>query len=133
VISELVRPRPSETVLSWLANTPKASLFLSVLTLGEVQKGIAKLPPSEKRDRLQRWIEGDLVEHFHGRILTITPDVALRWGAIAGEADRRGQRLPVVDGLLAATALHDGLTVVTRNTVDLVRAGVRVLNPWQTV
>jgi toxin FitB len=130
VLSEFTKPQPSPRVVAWLAGREEASLLLSVLTFGELQKGIEKLPTSRRRTSLQAWLDHDLRQRFAGRVLDVTEEVALLWGRMQGEAERRGQTLPVIDSLLAATALTHGLVVVTRNEADLGRTGVRVVDPW---
>jgi predicted nucleic acid-binding protein len=105
-------------------------LFLSVLTLGEIHQGIARLPPGARRDSLQRWVDEDLARRFHGRILPIDAEIAAEWGRLSGASRARGQPLPVVDGLLAATAITRHLTVVTRDVADISRCGAAVLDPW---
>jgi predicted nucleic acid-binding protein len=130
-VSELIRPRPDRRVMEWTDATNEASLYLSVLTLGEIRKGLAALPQGTRRTRLETWIEVDLKARFHGRILPVDDAVADRWGLLRAEAKRKGKPLPVIDGLLAATALHYNLTVVSRNVSDFARARVPVLNPWE--
>uniref|UniRef100_A0A831UBE7 Ribonuclease VapC n=1 Tax=Geobacter metallireducens TaxID=28232 RepID=A0A831UBE7_GEOME len=130
LISELVKKEPSEPVVDWLDGCNEHSLFLSVLTLGELQKGISKLPGGNKKDALQAWIEYDLVARFEGRILDLDRETAFAWGRLMGEAEQRGVRLPVTDALIAATAAVHGLVVVTRNVKDMERCQVRVFNPW---
>jgi predicted nucleic acid-binding protein len=117
--------------MEWTDATNEASLYLSVLTLGEIRKGLAALPQGTRRTRLETWIEVDLKARFHGRILPVDDAVADRWGLLTAEAKRKGKPLPVIDGLLAATALHYNLTVVSRNVSDFARARVPVLNPWE--
>jgi len=131
-ISELVRPRPDQRVMKWIDATNESSLYLSVLTLGEIRKGLATLPQGTRRTRLETWLEVDLKGRFHGRILPVDSGVADRWGLLTAEAKRKGNPLPVIDGLLAATATHHNLTVVSRNVGDFARARVPVLNPWES-
>jgi predicted nucleic acid-binding protein len=130
VISEVTKPRPAARVLTWLDVQDELSLFLSVLTLGEIQKGIAKLPASRKRRQLQQWVEHELPRRFTGRILPVDHEVAMRWGLISGTAEHHGRPVPVLDGLLAATALVAGCTLVTRNTLHMEATGVPVVDPW---
>ncbi len=130
-ISELVRPRPEPRVIDWMEAADETMLYLSVLTLGEVRKGLAGLPQSTRRTSLETWLEIDLQTRFAGRILPIDGAIADRWGLLAAEAKRAGNSLPIIDGLLAATALHHNLTVVTRNASDFANARVQVLNPWK--
>lgn len=131
VLSELAKPRPDAGVLTWLEEEDEAQLFVSVLTLGELEKGIARLPASARRTRIERWVRRDLVARFEGRLLDVDRAVAERWGAISGASEARGTPLPVIDALIAASALAHGLEVVTRNTTDLERCGARCVNPWR--
>lgn len=130
VLSETVRPRPSPAVLAWLEAQDELALCLSVLTIGEIHKGVAKLPPGDRRTRLAEWLEGALIPRFGTRILPVDTAVAAAWGRISADGERSGAPIPVVDGLIAATARVHGLTVVTRNTSDFADAGVPILDPW---
>ncbi len=117
-------------MIDWLSAQQERTLFLSVLTIGEIEKGAAKLPDMDRAERIRRWMREDLQFRFSGRVLPINQEVATRWGRLVGEAQRRQVTLPVIDALLAATALVFDLVVVTRNVADLERAEVRVLCPW---
>ncbi len=130
LISELVKKEPNPAVVSWLDEQDEQKLFLSVLNLGELQKGISKLPDGTKKEELHAWVALDLVERFTGRILEIDLETALCWGRLQGEAEQAGEKLPVMDSLIAATAAAHDLVVVTRNVRDIERCGVRVCNPW---
>jgi toxin FitB len=130
-ISEIVRPKPEPSVVEWLEATEETMLNLSVLTLGEIRKGLAGLAQGKRRTRLESWLEVELQTRFAGRILPVDTAIADRWGVIAAEAKRRGKALSVIDGLLAATALHHNLTVVSRNASDFMGVLVQVLNPWE--
>lgn len=131
VISELVKPRPERVVTKWIDATDENLLCLSVLTFGEIRKGIGSLPEaSSRRLALETWLDRQLVLRFAGRILAIDQAVADRWGAITARALAAKSPLPVIDGLLAATALQHNLTLVTRNTRDVAVTGVLVFNPW---
>jgi predicted nucleic acid-binding protein len=132
VISEFVKPKPAPAVLAWLRECDESSLYLSVLTLGEIRKGVERLPTSRRRQSLEAWLEKDVRERFRGRLLDVTEDIALEWGRIQGAAEVLGQPLPVVDSLLGATALAYDLTVATRNDTDVGRSGARVVDPWLT-
>lgn len=132
VISEIVKRIPERKVLDWVRSRDEGSLHLSVLTIGEIQKGISKLRDARKAKHLQKWIDEDLRKRFAGRILGISLEVAFRWGVISGSAERDGRKIPVIDGLLAATALESGLTIVTRNVDHLRGTGAAVLNPWES-
>jgi predicted nucleic acid-binding protein len=132
VISEMVKLRPEAKVVSWVQTTSEELLYLSVLTIGEIRKGIDSLPRSNKRGLLESWLANDLVLRFAGRILQVNLDIAERWGLISARAKMAGAPLAVIDGLMAATALHHNLTFVTRNTKDVRVAGISMLNPWQS-
>jgi len=130
-ISELVRPKPEPRVLSWMEAADEEMLYLSVLTVGEIRKGLAGLDQGKRRTQLETWLEVELQARFAGRIVPIDTGVADRWGWLAAEAKRKGKGLSIIDGLLAATALHHNLTVVSRNANDFVNTPVPVLNPWE--
>jgi len=130
-ISELVRPKPEPRVLEWMEAADEALLYLSVLTVGEIRKGVAGLTQGKTRTRLEAWLEVELQGRFSGRIVPIDAAIADRWGLLAAEGKRKGKALSIIDGLLAATALHLNLTVVSRNASDFAVTLVPVLNPWQ--
>jgi predicted nucleic acid-binding protein len=131
VISELVKPRPEANVTAWLECTDESLLYLSVLTIGEIRRGIAVLPQSRRRAVLEAWVEKDLRARFEDRILAIDHEVADRWGLLTAATRKSGIVLPVIDGLLAATALEHNLTLVTKDTGQIPSMGVAVFNPWQ--
>jgi predicted nucleic acid-binding protein len=130
-ISELVRIQPEPGVVAWMEAADETLLYLSVLTLGEIRKGLAGLPQSKRRTHLEIWLETELRVRFAGRILPIDEGVADRWGLLAALAKSEGKALATIDGLLAATALHHNLTVVSRNVNDFQNTHVPVLNPWE--
>jgi toxin FitB len=130
-ISELVRPKPEPRVVEWMEAADESMLYLSVLSVGEIRKGSAGLPQGRRRTHLETWLDVELRARFAGRIVPIDAAVADRWGLIAAEAKRKGRALSVIDGLLAATALHHNLTVVSRNAGDFANTQVPVLNPWE--
>lgn len=131
VVSEFGKPRAHPGLVDWLAAQPESSLFLSTITVGEIKKGIASVRQEVRRQRLRTFLEGAVIDRFRGRIVETNEAVWRRWGALAGAAERRGQPLPVIDGLLAAVALTHGLTVVTRNEADFARCEVPLVNPWR--
>lgn len=131
LVSELLKPRPSQTVSAWLAEQREEDLHLSVLTLGEIQKGVAQLPESRKKTRLQAWLDRDLRDRFRGRIAPVDDKVALAWGRVSGDALARGRSLPVIDSLIAATAIVLDAAVVTRDEEGIREAGARTVNPWE--
>jgi predicted nucleic acid-binding protein len=130
VISELLKRKPEPKVTTWIDATDEELLFLSVLTLGEIRKGVVLLPRNARRTSLDAWLSKDLPLRFSGRILDIDQEVAHRWGQISGLASAKGVNVPVIDGLLAATAIQHNLTLVTRNTRDVAATGVTLFNPW---
>ena len=130
-ISELVHPKPDLRVTEWLDAADENLLYLSVLTLGELRKGVAGLPEGKRRTSLETWLEVDLRARFSGRVVPVDSAIADRWGLLASEAKRTGRSLPVIDGLLAATAPHHSLTVVSRNAGDFRLARVQVWSPWE--
>ncbi len=130
-ISELIRPKPFPGVAEWVRNQQEEHLYLSVLTLGELRKGVERLTDGRRRRVLENWLDSDLKLRFAGRWLAVDEEVAERWGLVTAQAAARGAVLPTIDGLIAATALVHGMTVVTRNTADLAAAGALVLNPWE--
>jgi len=132
VLSEVVKKKPSRVVIDWLGRQQETSLYLSVITFGELQKGINKLAQSHRRKKLQDWVDQNLAERFAGRIFDVDIRVAVRWGEISGTAEKVGKKVPVLDGLLAATALEFGLTVVTGNVEHFEVTGVPWLDPWRS-
>lgn len=129
VLSELRRKQPDPQVVAWMQDRPRQSLYLSVLTLGEIRKGIERLDDPTRRQNLLDWLEVELPNYFLGRLLTIDIPTADRWGRLIASVTRP---LPAIDALLAATALQNNLTLVTRNTRDFAGMGVQLINPWQT-
>jgi hypothetical protein len=127
VISELAKPRPEPKVVTWADKQAPETLFISVLTLGEIRKGIAWLNDKARVKKLNDWLEHELPIYFQGRILAIDSQVADRWGRLLAGA---GRPVPVVDSLLAATALTHKMRLVTRNTRDFEHGGLKLVNPW---
>jgi len=130
-ISEVVRLKPDPRVTAWIKAAEESLLYLSVLTLGEIRKGLAALPQGKRRSRLETWLEVELQARFSGRILSIDAAVADRWGLLAAVAKTKGKPLSAIDGLLAATAIHHNLTIVSRNAGDFTNTHVPVVNPWE--
>lgn len=127
VVSELRRREPDPQVVRWLDLRPPSTLFLSVLTVGELRRGVEALPAGARRQALDDWLAVDLPGYFGSRILPIDTRVAERWGRLVAQA---GRPLPAIDSLLAATALTHGLTLVTRNVRDFQHPGLAVIDPW---
>jgi predicted nucleic acid-binding protein len=131
VISELVKKEPHPAVISWMDAGDESRMYLSVLTIGELIKGIAKLPDGEKKEKLLSWVSNDLVLRFGRHLVEIDAEIAWAWGTLLGEAEKRGEKLPVVDSLIAVSASVHDLVVVTRNVQDMARCQARVFNPWE--
>lgn len=129
-LSEFTKARPAASVDAWFAGVADGSDYVSVLTLGELEKGITKLTSSRRRSTLERWF-ADLRERFAGRILGIDESIALEWGRLSARCEATGQPVPVIDALLGATAIVNGLSVVTRNASDIARTGAPIIDPWQ--
>jgi predicted nucleic acid-binding protein len=131
VISEIIRPKPSSKITKWIKNEDESNFFLSVLTIGELHKGIEKLTESKRKRELHNWVENDLKERFWSRIIDIDVQTAMVWGKIQGMAESIGRPMPAVDSLIAATGITHNLTVVTRNISDMKESGASLFNPWE--
>jgi len=129
VVSELARTRPEPSVVDWISSVADEALFLSVLTIGELRKGIESLPRGSRRERLRTWLETELTGWFGDRLLAVDAAVADRWGRLVAEATSTPA---AIDSLLAATALHHDLRLVTRNVKDFAFPGLEVVNPWKS-
>lgn len=129
VVSELARPKPNTQVLAWFKGAPDAALHLSVLSLGEIRKGVERLDDSARKEQLRVWLEHELPAWFGERMLPVSAGVADRWGRLLA---RLGRTAPAIDSLLAATALHHGLRFVTRNERDFAFPALEIVNPWRT-
>ena len=127
VVSELARRKPAAAVLKWLDKAPYESIHLSVLTRGELRNGVERLSDGERKEHLRQWLDRDVAAWFGDRLLPVSAEIADRWGRLVAESRRP---LPAIDSLLAATALHHGLRLVTRNVSDFRFAGLTVINPW---
>lgn len=130
VISELVAKQPSPKVVAWIDSIADERIYLSALTIGELKKGIEKLPPSPRQALLRNWLHEELLVRFAGRILAIDTAVMLTWGQVTATLEQRGRKLPAMDSFIAALALQNRFTLVTRNDTDFADTGVTLLNPW---
>lgn len=130
VISEILRAAPDANVAAWSERIAKENLFLSVISMGELRKGLTILPVGARRAQLEQSIDSQIPFWFLGRILPLTQRIAERWGILEGQRQLMGRPLQVPDGQIAATALEHALVVVTRNERDFEHLGVAVLNPW---
>jgi tRNA(fMet)-specific endonuclease VapC len=130
VVSELVASEADPQVINWIDSIDSESVFLSVITIGEIKKGIEKLPDSKRKKTLESWLDEDLLVRFRGRILPLDIPVLLTWGRLVARLEREGKPIPAIDSLLAATSAQTGFTLVTRNTGDFEPAGISILDPW---
>ena len=131
VVSELARAKGDARVVAWTDTQPEHAIFISILTIAEFEKGIAALPPdAPARPGLEAAVAA-LENRFQGRILAVENAIVRRWGRISGSIKRlQGQAPPVIDTLLAATAIEHDVCLVTRNLKDVRHTGVLVFNPW---
>jgi tRNA(fMet)-specific endonuclease VapC len=127
----LVAKQPDQRVVDWIDGVDPEAVHLSVITIGEIRKGIEKLPDSKRKSVLEDWLTGELFVRFSGRILAIDLDVILAWGRMIGRLELSGKRMGAMDSLIAAVALSGNLSLVTRNEDDFRYAGVRIVNPWK--
>lgn len=130
VLSELTKPSPSPKVEAFLRQTAD-HVYLSVLSVGEVRKGIAGLAPGRRREELSLWLDREILPWLGKRLLPVTLEIAERWGDLAATLRAEGKPRPIIDALIAATAAHHGLVIATRNISDYRGMGVEVLNPWE--
>lgn len=131
VISELIAKQPNEKVVAWLDGLDPSTIYLTVITISEIRKGIEKLPASKRRDTIKAWLEADLLLRFQGKILDITTEVMLVWGELAGRLENEGKPVAAIDSLIAAIALQGRYNLVTRNDSDFQYTGIIVINPWK--
>ena len=130
IVSELRRPKPEPKVVSFVRAQPLDALFISVVTLAEIRFGIELLPDVTRRTQLSDWLAHKVRPMFEQRVLPISEEIMLKWRLLVEEGRKTGHTFSQPDLLIAATALHHGLTIATRDTPEYVNAGVAVLNPW---
>lgn len=129
VISALRKPRENASLVEWISEVDEPDLYLSVITIGELEKGVSRLPESKKKTAVSEWVRHDVTNRFGNRILPIDAAVAACWGELIGALETKGKPLPILDAFIAATAIVADCTVVTRNTKDFADCGVRLHNP----
>lgn len=129
-VSEWVKPRPDPGIARWLDEVDEDRTFLSVITVGELRRGVERLAAGRRRNDLTSWLDHRLPERFEGRLLPVGTEVADAWGRLTARLERRGRKVGAMDTLIAATAEHHRLRVVTRNVTDFEPTGVAVVNPW---
>jgi toxin FitB len=131
VISEFIKPHPEPKVVDWLNTTDPEQVFLSAVTIGEIQFGISNRPPSNRRTELEIWLNESLFPQFTNRILTLDADIFLTWGQMTAQQRQQGKPMSVMDSLIAAVALQHRMVLVTRNISDFSATGLSLLNPWE--
>ena len=130
VLSEFTRRKPDVNVIRWVDNIAEDNTFLSVITIGEIQRGIERLSDSQRKNELTLWLNKGLVERFAQRILPLDNQTMLLWGSMGARTEKSALPLAVMDALIAATALRNNLVLVTCNVSDLLTCGVQMANPW---
>ena len=131
VISELIARTPNQQIVDWIDSLDPETLYLSVITIAELRKGIEKLAPSQRKDELTLWLETDLLRRFAEKLVDIRVDVMLVWGELTGQLERKGKPMAAIDSLIAASVLEGKYTLVTRNEDDFQDTGVALVNPWK--
>ncbi|NJN16126.1 MAG: type II toxin-antitoxin system VapC family toxin [Oscillochloris sp.] len=131
VISELISKQPNRAVLDWLDQLDPQAVYLSAITLGEIRKGIEKLPLSERRATVMQWLETDLLIRFAGKIADLNTAVMLTWGEMVGQLELAARPMPAIDSLIAAIVRQGNFVLVTRNDADFQHTGITVMNPWK--
>ena len=131
VISELVSKQPDPRVLAWIDTIDADGVYISVITVGEITKGIEKLPNSKRKQELSDWLENELLIRFQDNLIELDVNILIQWGKLNARLEISGRRAPAIDSLIAATALEHELILVTRNVSDFSGTGVEILNPWE--
>jgi tRNA(fMet)-specific endonuclease VapC len=130
VISELVTKQPNRNVVEWIDSVDPNEVFLSVITIGEITKGIEKLQSSIRKQELNDWLESELLVRFQENLIELDVSILIQWGKLNARLETTGKKMPAIDSLIAASALELGLLLITRNVSDFEGAGIEVLNPW---
>ena len=130
VLSEWARPQPDPGVLAWFAEADEDRVFISVITLAELRRGVARLSPSRRRSRLNEWLRHEVPVRFAGRILRVDEEIAAAWGDVVAEREAGGRPISTMDAFIAATVRVHGMTLITRNTADFERSVPALVNPW---
>lgn len=130
IFSELIKKKPVLSVTHWLSERDESLFSVSVLTFGEIKKGIEKLPDIQKRKKLQAWFLDFMIPRYRNRLVAIDESVAMAWGDIVAKTNKTGRVLPTIDSLIAASAIAHRLTIVTRNTKDFEGLDIPLINPW---
>ncbi len=131
VVSELIAKQPNPRVVDWIDLIDPDGVYLSVITIGEITKGIEKLPISKRKQELSDWLENELLVRFQDNIIELDVNTLVYWGRLLARLEAKGRILPAIDSLIAASVLEKGLTLVTRNEADFDETDVEIINPWK--
>jgi len=130
VISELRKPEPNNSVVKFLRSIDESEIYLSSMTLGEVHRGIQKLPQSKKRTELLLWV-GSIEQQFEDKILSFNKEVSIFWGQLMARLESEGNRMSAFDSIICATSLYNNCCIITRNVKDFEKSGIEIINPWE--
>jgi len=130
VISELINKQPNPQVVNWVNGLDENTVYLSVITIGEIQKGVTKLPPSKRKQELTSWLRDELLVSFKDGIVPVDLEVMLIWGELVGKLEGTGRKMPAMDSLIAAICKRHNFILVTRNEADFAHCGLDLFNPW---
>jgi len=131
VISELVTKAPNPLVVGFVDSLEPDDVFLSVITIGEIVKGIEKLSTSNRKRESHIWLQEDLLIRFDGKIFSLDTNILMEWGKLTAQVEAVGKPMPAIDSLIAATVRMYELTLITRNVDDFEPAGIEIVNPWE--
>jgi predicted nucleic acid-binding protein len=131
VLSEYTRRKPEPKVIQWIDSVDEEKLFISAITIGEIQYGIERLPESHRKTELLLWMNNGLVDRFKGRTIPLDTQIMFHWGSLRARMDNSGQPMPLMDSLIVATALQNSLIIATHNVSDFLPCGAQVINPWE--
>ena len=131
IISELIKPTPNSNVVSFLDSLNEDDIFISVITVGEIQFGIQKLPNSKKKEQLLSWLHADLLARFHNKVVDIDVETMLLWGEVSQQLKAKGTPMPIMDLLIAATCLKGNYILITRNEKDFAHLDIAIINPFR--
>jgi toxin FitB len=131
VLSEFTRRKPDDKVIRWMEGMDEEKLFLSAITIGEIQHGIERLPESHTKTELLTWVNNDLIGRFDQRVLPLDTQTMFLWGSLVARMENAGHPMALMDSMIVACALQNNLIIVTRNVSDFLPCGVQVINPWE--
>jgi len=129
VISELIKTSPDRNVLTWFESTKEEDIYISSLTLGEIEYGISRLPDGKKKNDIASWFR-NVKDQLREHTVPVTSEIALKWGVIRANIQKKGYEISVVDGIIAATSICGNFTLATRNISDFRHVDMDIINPW---